>query len=65
MRKIIRPIKQCEKWQRGSTDPAHAVHSLDGIFEKLSDDIMKLLEIKGRNLKDVPNSERSNFCSIA
>ena len=25
---------------------------------------MKLLEIKGRNVKDVPNSERSNFCSI-
>ena len=41
------------------------VHSLRGIFEKLSDNIMKLLEIKGRNVKDVPNSERSNFCSLA
>lgn len=42
-----------------------AVHGLRGIFEKLSDNIMKLLEIKGRNVKDVPNSERSNFCSLA
>ena len=53
------------EWQKGSTDRPREVHSLRGIFEKLSDNIMKLLEIKGRNVKDVPNSERSNFCSLA
>ena len=42
-----------------------AVHGLVGILEKLGDNTMKLLEINGRNVKDVPNSERSNFCSIA
>jgi len=26
---------------------------------------VKLLAIKGKNVKDAPNSERSNFCSIA
>ena len=41
------------------------MHGLVGILEKLGDNTMKLLEINGRNVKDVPNSERSNFCSIA
>ena len=63
--KLLRNQNNVREWQKGSTDRPREVHSLRGIFEKLSDNIMKLLEIKGRNVKDVPNSERSNFCSLA